>query len=324
MDLLDAAVTVRTWTATLRIYPDRGAVQQERLRERELPMPKPKTLNPSESTRAMYGAELRHRRERAGLSQEELGAAMFVSGSFVGQLEAGVRRMQLEYAKSVDEILETDGFFVRNLAAARQSPYRAHFADVVELEGVACTIKDWAPSSMPGLLQTPSYNRAVIRAYDPLVSEDVVEERIAFRKARACIFDSPAPPLYWAILDEVIVRRQAGSAAVMAEQLLHIAGMIRSNRIIVQVLPISAGVHAGNAGIFKLMTFDDAPPMVYCQGSESGRLLDDPSVFARSALTYDLLGAAALSPDASLALIEQAAKEYKDADRTRSEDRDLA
>ncbi len=311
-------------TTTVRIYPQWGAVQQDRLCERELFMPKPKTLDPSESTRAMYGAELRHRRERAGMSQEELGAAMFVSGSFVGQLEAGVRRMRLEYAKSVDEILKTDGFFVRNLEAARLSPYRAHFADVVELEGIACTIKDWAPSSVPGLIQTPSYNRAVIRAYDPLVSEEVVEERIAFRKARAHIFDSPTPPLYWAILDELIVRRQAGSPAVMAEQLLHITSMIRSNRIIVQVLPISAGVHAGNAGIFKLMTFNDAPPMVYCQGSESGRLLDDPAVFARSALTYDLLGAAALSPDASLALIEQAAKEYKDADRTRSEDRDLA
>ncbi|WP_216590394.1 helix-turn-helix domain-containing protein [Streptomyces brasiliscabiei] len=287
-------------------------------------MPKSKTLDPSESTRAMYGAELRHRRERAGMSQEELGAAMFVSGSFVGQLEAGVRRMRLEFAKSVDEILKTDGFFVRNLDAARQSPYRAHFADVVELEGVACTIKDWAPSSVPGLIQTPSYNRAVIRAYDPLASQEVIEERIAFRKARAHIFDKPTPPVYWAILDEIIVRRQAGSPAVMAEQLRHIISLIRGGRAIVQVLPISAGVHAGNAGIFKLMTFSDAPPMVYCQGSESGRLLDDAAVFARSALTYDLLGAAALSPDASLALIEQAAKEYEDADRTRSEDRDLA
>jgi transcriptional regulator with XRE-family HTH domain len=283
-----------------------------------------KTLDPSQSTRALYGAELRHRRERAGLTQEELGAAMFISGAYVGMLEVGVRRMQPEFAKAADEILGADGFFTRNLEAARKSPYRAHFADVVELEGLADTIKDWAPTSVPGVLQTADYNRAVIRAYDPVAPEAVVEERIAFRKARARIFDDPATPRYWAVIDEVVVRRQAGTPTVMAQQLRHIAGLVHRHRIIVQVLPIAAGVHAGSAGIIKLMTFNDAPPVVYAQASENGRLMDDRAVVDRSALTYDLLGAASLSPDASLDLIEQAAEEYEDADRARPQDRDLA
>jgi transcriptional regulator with XRE-family HTH domain len=287
-------------------------------------MPKPKTLDPSQSTRAMYGAELRYQRERAGMSQEELGAAMFVSGAFVGQLEVGLRRMRLEYAKAVDEILGTDGFFVRNLEAARKSPYEAHFADVVDFEGLAATIKDWAPVLVPGLLQTAAYTRAVVRAYDPILTEDVVEERVAARRARAHIFDDPRKPRYWAVLDEMVVRRPVGGPAVMAEQLGHIAAMMRRHRIIVQVLPLAEGANAGMEGIFKLMTFEDAPPLVYNQASETGRLFDDPAVVTRSTLTYDLLGGAALSPGASLDLIEQAAKEYEDAHRTRSEDRDLA
>jgi transcriptional regulator with XRE-family HTH domain len=283
-----------------------------------------KTLDPSQSTRALYGAELRHRRERAGMTQEELGAAMFISGAYVGMLEAGVRRMQPEFARMADQVLDADGFFTRNLEAARKSPYEHHFADVVEFEGLARTIKDWAPILVPGLLQTAGYTRAVVRAYDPVLTEDVVEERVSARKARAHIFGDPRRPRYWAVLDEMVVRRPVGGPAVMAEQLRHIAAMMRRHRIIVHVLPLTEGANAGMTGMFKLMTFEDAPPLVYSDAAETGRLQDDPAVVTRSTLTYDLLGGAALSPGASLDLIEQAAKEYEDADRARSEDRDLA
>ncbi|MEI5527231.1 helix-turn-helix transcriptional regulator [Streptomyces brasiliscabiei] len=287
-------------------------------------MPKPKTLDPSESTRALYGAELRHQREKAGMSQEDLGAAMFVSGSFVGQLEAGVRRMRLEYAKSVDEILGTDGFFVRNLEAARKSPYRAHFADVVEMEGLAQTIKDWAPALVPGLLQTAAYTRALVAAYDPFLPEADAEARVEARLARAHIFAEPKAPRYWAVLDETVVRRPVGGSVAMAEQLRHIAAMIRQKQAIVQVLPLREGANAGMSGMFKMMTFDDAPTLVYVQGTETGRLLDEPAVVTRSTLTYDLIGAAALSPAASLAVIEQAAEEFENAHCAQSEDCDLA
>lgn len=79
-----------------------------------------------------------------------------------------------------------------------------------------------------------------------------------------------------------------------------------------QVLPFSAGLHAGLLGSLKLMSFEDAPPLAYVQGMGTGQLFDDPATVTHHTLTYDLLTANALSPRKSLALIESVAEEYED------------
>ncbi|MFD3519339.1 helix-turn-helix domain-containing protein [Streptomyces sp. NPDC058653] len=273
-------------------------------------MPGPKKLDPSSSPRALLGAELRHARERAGMTQEALGAPLFVSGAFIGQLEAGTRRMQLEYAVKLDEILGTAGFFERNCDAATKSKYPDHFADAAEAEAIATAIKEYAPLLIPGLLQTEGYARAVFRAGLPTATEDVIDELVATRLERAKLLSDPTTPLFWGILDEATLRRQVGGPAVMAEALHHVANLAGRHRIIVQVLPFSAGGHMALGGALKLMSFSDAPPLTYLQSMGSGQLLDDPASVAQYELTYDLVGASALSPRDSLALIEQLAEDY--------------
>lgn len=150
-------------------------------------MPGPKKLDPSSSPRALLGAELRHRREAAGLSQDDLGAPLFVSGSFIGQLEAGTRRMQVDQAQKLDEVLGAGGFFVRNCAALKKSKYPDHFAEAAEAEREAITIKEYAPLLIPGLLQTEAYARAVFRAGLPTATEDAIDELVAARlERRSC------------------------------------------------------------------------------------------------------------------------------------------
>ncbi|MET9961017.1 helix-turn-helix transcriptional regulator [Streptomyces sp. NPDC006326] len=269
-----------------------------------------KSLDPSSSPRALLGAELRVARERAGLSQAELGEPLFVSGSFIGQLEAGTRRMHIEFARQIDEILHTDGFFVRNCNAAAKSKYPDHFAAAAEAEALATAIREYAPLIVPGLLQTESYARAVCRAYQPTATTDVIDELVTNRLERAALLNEPTTPMLWCVLDEAVLRRQVGGPAVMAEVLRHIAGLIRSHRIIVQVLPFSHGAHASTGGSIKLMSFEDAPPLAYSQGNGTGLLFDDPAEVARHSLTYDLLTASALPPHESLALIESVAEDY--------------
>ncbi|MFD5038288.1 helix-turn-helix domain-containing protein [Streptomyces sp. NPDC058377] len=273
-------------------------------------MPGPKKLDPSSSPRALLGAELRHRREAAGLSQDDLGAPLFVSGSFIGQLEAGTRRMQVDQAQKLDEVLGAGGFFVRNCAALKKSKYPDHFAEAAEAEREAITIKEYAPLLIPGLLQTEAYARAVFRAYQPTATEDVIDELVAARLERAQLLTDPATPLVWVVLDEAVMRRRKGGGAVMAAALRHIASLARGHRVIVQVLPFSAGAHMALEGPLKLMSFAAAPPLAYLQGLGTGQLRDDPVTVGQYELTYDLVVASALSPDSSLALIEAVAEDY--------------
>ncbi|MFG1809944.1 Scr1 family TA system antitoxin-like transcriptional regulator [Streptomyces sp. NPDC049040] len=283
-----------------------------------------KKLDPAQSPRAMYGAELRFQRERAGLSQAALGERLFVGHSLIAKMESGERRIQPDMAEQLDRVLDAGGFFVRNMAAGRATPHREDFADVAELETAALTIKEWEPLLVPGLLQTAAYAMAVIRAADPVLAGSEARARQKARLDRARLFDNPSCPTYWAVVNEAALRCAVGGPTTMAEQLRHIIEMIHRDRIILQILPLSEGAHPGMNGGLRLMTFEDDAPMAYRSGADSGSLVDDAATVKRHTLTYDLLGAAALSPDVSLTLVEAVAEEYEHAPEVRPDGGDVA
>ena len=96
----------------------------------------------------------------------------------------------------------------------------------------------------------------------------------------------------------------------MAEALRRVADLARRRRIILQVLPFSAGAVGSLPSGIKLMYFPDAPPLAYVEGVGIGQLLDDPATVTRHELTFDLIRANALPPQESLALIEAVAEDY--------------
>ncbi|WP_367041726.1 helix-turn-helix transcriptional regulator [Streptomyces sp. Je 1-332] len=259
-----------------------------------------------------FGAELRRRREDAGLTQSSLGLQVFVSGAYIGQFEQAIRKPQLDVAQRIDEILQSDGIFERMCRKLiNDSRYAEYFAQAAELEALATRVCDFAPAVVPGLLQTAPYARALTVATNPYASDEYVEEKVQARLERAHILKDPDRPKLWVILHEHVLCMQVGEPADMIQQFQHVTALMRTRRVLVQVLPFSAGPSPALHGTLRLMEFDDAPPTAYTEAVFSGNLLDDPAMVKRAQETYDLLRAAALSPEASLALIASAAEDYR-------------
>ncbi|MFJ9620077.1 helix-turn-helix domain-containing protein [Streptomyces noursei] len=259
-----------------------------------------------------WGAELRRHRENAALTQEMLGEKVFVSGGYIGQFEQAIRRPQLDVAIRIDQVLQTDGFFERTWRKLIDDQrYADYFAKVVELERLATHICEFAPMSVPGLLQTEPYMRAAMRAASPFAPDEEFDEGVQSRLDRAVVLNRGERPKYWAVLHEAVLQVPVGGPAVMAEQLEHIVRLIREHKILIQILPFAAGAYPSMGKMLKLMDFDDAPPTAYTEAVYAGSLLDDPAIVKRVQQDYDLIRAAASSPEASLALIESAAEEYR-------------
>ncbi|MFJ4899814.1 helix-turn-helix domain-containing protein [Streptomyces sp. NPDC088727] len=273
-----------------------------------------KEIDGSAGVPQFYGNELRFKREEAGLTLERLVDGSFFGITYLSEIEHGHRRMPVELARHADRVLKTDGFFERrcdDVRKARQGAHAAYFAGVTEAETRARALSEWSGTLIPGLLQTRSYAHAVIRSAHSLDTPEEVEAKIESRMQRARLFDNPKKPEYWVVLHESLVRHPIIPSVEMAEQLDHIAALVRRGRIVVQILPWNGPTRALSELPLFNMDFDDEPPLVYTEGPYHGQTIDDPALVMLYRKAYDRLRAAALPPEVSLALIEKAAEEYR-------------
>ncbi|WP_328438926.1 helix-turn-helix transcriptional regulator [Streptomyces sp. NBC_00457] len=278
-------------------------------------MPGSKNIDGSASVPEFYGKELRWKREAAGLTLQETVEGSFYGATYLSEIERGQRRMPEDLARHVDRLLGTDGFFGRrceDVRKARRKGHAEYFERVLEAEKYATAIEEWSPAVLPGLLQTPAYARAVVRATHPLAPDDEVEEKVSARMERAGLFERDhRKPMYWVILHESILRDPILPPEEMAAQLDGIAVLARRHRIAPQILPWRRGAHPFMLGTAMIMTFADAPPLAYTESLHTGDTIDDPALVAEYRRSYDLLRAAALPPEASLVMIEEAAEDSR-------------
>ena len=156
-------------------------------------MPLVRELDPSAGPLQFFGAELRRARTAAGLSQDQLGQRLGYSGAQVGKVETGERAPAQDFAEACDQAFpDAGGLFGRIYQLARRwdGGYPSWFAEWIDSERRATSLRWWEPLLIPGLLQTADYARAILAA-DPETAEDQLDELVAARLERQAILDRP-------------------------------------------------------------------------------------------------------------------------------------
>jgi len=259
------------------------------------------SLDPGASPLDYYGFELRRLREAAGLTQRQLGDILNYTGSLVGQIETARKIPTPEFSERADAALGSDGTLSRLIDLVLRSQLPSWFRQVAELEARAVEICAFQASMVHGLLQTPAYARATLGALD----QTDLDDRTAVRLARQRIFEKEEPPVVWMVISEAALYQEIGGRETMHDQLAHLLSFETNPRINVQVLPFSAGAHAGLTGTFTLFRFASDPTIVYTEGYGSGHPTANPDTVKDCSLRYDHLRAAALSLKDSAELIRR-------------------
>jgi transcriptional regulator with XRE-family HTH domain len=270
----------------------------------------------AESPLRVFGAMLAYYRTRAGLTPEQLGTRIFMSGSQIRKVEAGARTPTEDLAKACESIGElgcngalSELYEILGDKLKRRA-YPGWFAGWPDQEAQARRLRSFELVVVPGLLQTGDYARAVLSTRVG-ATEDEIEEAVAARLARQQILERDQPPELWAIVDEGVLRRPVGASDVMRGQLTHLANMAGRPHIVVQVVPLAAGAHEGmRGGAFMIADFQDAATIAYQDTAVSGQIIEDASEADALAHTWDTLRLEALPRTASLSLIEETAAQW--------------
>jgi transcriptional regulator with XRE-family HTH domain len=262
-------------------------------------------LDPSASPLDYFGSELRRRREEAGLTQGDLGSAIFCTGSLVGQIETGAKVPNRDLAERLDAALMTDGLFSRLVGLVLRSQLPTWFQPYAVMEATATYISTYQAQVVYGLLQTEEYARAVLATGRP----EKLDELVAARMERQRILRREHPPLTLVVLDEAVLHRPIGGPDVMRKQLLHLLSFRTERWTCVQVLPFGAGEHTSLDGSFNLLRFNDDPDLIYTEDLISGHMTANPETVREASLRYAGLQAAALSVEDSAELIKRVLEE---------------
>lgn len=262
-----------------------------------------------------YGSELRRFREAAGLTQEELGKRINCSKNKVSMVETGRSspleatkkdRLNSPFTRQCEEVLNTGGALTRILPLLVDVE-KAHpdwFRPFPGLEAEATEIYSFEPQTVPGLLQTEDYARALSRAYYPPPSDTERERRVQARMQRQEILERKTPPLVWFVLDEAVLRRPVGGLRVFAAQLDLLLETKDNLRVKVQVLPFTRGAHPSTDGSMVILQLPE-DRVLYVEGKGTANLTGIEQDVHEATLSFYATCEAALSSEESLQFIAE-------------------
>ncbi|GAA3069503.1 helix-turn-helix domain-containing protein [Streptosporangium carneum] len=284
---------------------------------------------------ALLRSRLLQLRQERRLTQEQVARALEWSLSKVIRIEHGknnVSRADLQALLVLYGIEdEREREVLLQLARSARTPswwseFRTSISDAylsyVGYEQAAAAILQFQPHSLPSLLQTEDYARAVVADSMERTGADAVV-RLRMRRQRM-LRERREPPVREFVLDEAVIHRRVGagrSPEIMPRQLVHVSEMIEREEVRVHVVPFEAGAHPGmGKSDFTLLEFagglDD---VIYTDNNETTAAVPgtDHRVVEYREL-FELLKECSLSREESYQLIARTALEMSDRPRSRS------
>ncbi|MFD7670239.1 helix-turn-helix domain-containing protein [Streptomyces anulatus] len=253
----------------------------------------------------LVGAQLRHFRKLAGLTQAALAEQAGVGEDTIASIEQGRRALQLDMAIQLDELLDTKGTLrVAVEKIPRKERYQALVKDFVQYEQNAVSLLWYESQLVPGLLQTESYARFVFGCTYPPLEEEEIEKRVTDRLDRQKILERKPRPILHFILEESILHTRLGDPEVMREQLLHLRRCMDLPFVTIQIMPRNTPRHAGLSGPLILLETPDHDGLAYIDGQLRGELYDEPADVSALMQRYGMLRSQALTVAESTRLLD--------------------
>lgn len=266
--------------------------------------------------RRELGSRLRALRLGAGMTVEEVAVELEVSPTKISRIEtaAGGRSVSVADVRFLCDLYQVSGEDRSGLIAlTRESRQRSWWQQYglpeslttyIGLEEAAETISEYESGTIPALLQTEGYARAVIEGSEPELDQDLVSARVNARLERQIRLQGARPTQLWAVLDEAALHRAVGGPDTMLDQLRAVTDRAQLPHVTIQVIPYEAGAHQGLNSSFILLHLADAvSDVVYVEGLLGSHYLQSPADLDRYRRVFDRLRAIALSPRDSLARI---------------------
>ncbi|MFB6620596.1 Scr1 family TA system antitoxin-like transcriptional regulator [Streptomyces sp. NPDC056367] len=253
-----------------------------------------------------FGETIKAFRKRAGLTQEQLHPLVGYSVQYVASVEQGRRQPSRRFVEKAEEVL--DAFGVIRIAAKRLTRQRGlakWFRRWADLEETALALNTYECRSIPGLLQTEAYARALIGDVLPPPTPEEVEARIVARLARQQLLARIPYTVFSFIIDEAVILRQTGGPEVTRQLIDHLLECARLPNVDLQIMPLISPEHAGLGGSFQLLETEDHEWMGYSEGQQSGRVLSDPKDLSLLHQRYAKLRIQALNPAETAGLLKR-------------------
>ena len=247
-------------------------------------------------TRRRLGGELRRLRDGAGLKLDDVALKLECSPSKISRLENG---KGIPKWRDVRDMLDVYGLaqgeertqLLEWVETGQRGMWWSRFSDVLppdlatylEFEWDASSIHAYESRVVHGLLQTPDYARAVLRAaWTGQRSEREIDQLVEVRLERQQALAPEHGLSLHCILDESALYRVIGSPEIVRRQIDRLVEHAEAEHIDVRILPFSAGLVLQGLMPFAKLDFSSGIEhgLIYCESPVSTFISDPDEVGA--------------------------------------------